>query len=148
MGAVFAANCVKCHGVIPGLPNFNTYDGAAPFAQFDRGASVEDLTRVSHIHLFGIAFIFFFVCLIFSLSVRVPRLLKAAAIGFPFLFLCVDILSWWLTRWWPGFAWTTILGGFGYNLAAAFMILTSLYQMWVMPRRGPAPTGNAWLEEG
>ncbi len=144
---IFDKNCVRCHGAIPGLADFRTYEGVKPKAEVDMGASVQDLTRVSHIHLFGIAFIFFFVCLIFSLSVGVPRLLKATAIGFPFLFLCVDISAWWLTHWWPSFAWATIVGGIGYNLAAAFMILTSLYQMWILPRRGVHPQANAWLEE-
>ena len=145
--AVFEKNCVRCHGVIPGLADFRTYEGVKSKAQVDEGTSVQDLTRVSHIHLFGIAFIFFFVCLIFSLSVGLPRALKATAIGFPFVFLCVDISAWWLTHWWPSFAWATILGGIGYNLAAAFMILTALYQMWILPRRGPVSTINAWLDE-
>lgn len=147
VGAIFQANCVRCHGTIPGLADFRTYEGVKPKAAVDEGATVQDLTRVSHIHLFGIAFIFFFVCLIFSLTVNVPRALKAGAIGFPFLFLCVDISAWWLTHWWPSFAWATILGGIGYNLAAAFMILTSLYQMWVLPRRGVRPSTNMWLED-
>ena len=131
VGLVFTKNCVKCHGTIPGLADFTTYEKAKPFALFDEGATVGALTRVSHIHLFGIAFIFFFVCVIFSLATGIPEWIKAAAIGAPFIFLSVDIMSWWLTKWYPGFAWLTIIGGFTYNLAAAFMILTSLYQMWL-----------------
>ena len=33
------------------------------------GATITSLTRVSHIHLFGISFIFFFIGLIFSFAV-------------------------------------------------------------------------------
>lgn len=141
---IVAKNCTHCHGAIPGLPNFTTYDGIKPEAQIDEGASVGDLTRVSHIHLFGIAFIFFFICIIFSLAIRIPPTLKAIAIGTPFLFLIVDIFSWWATKWVPSFAYATIIGGMCYNLAAAFMILTSLYQMWIMPRRGGDFSENAW----
>lgn len=109
--------------------------------------SINDLTRLSHIHLFGISFIFFFICLIFSLAIGINPILKAAVIGAPFLFLVVDVLSWWLTKWYPSFAYMTIIGGLSYNLAAAFMILTSLYQMWVLPRRKGKFDTNAWLEE-
>jgi len=147
INAIVTQNCVKCHGVIPGLPNFTTYEGIKPSAKIDEGASIHDLTRVSHIHLFGIAFIFFFICLIFSLSVNIPPLLKATAIGMPFLFLLVDICSWWLPKWFPSFAYVTIVGGLAYNTAAAFMILTSLYQMWILPRFGKIYRVNSWLED-
>ena len=138
-------NCVSCHGGIGGLPNFTTYQGIKPEAKIDEGASIGSLTRVSHIHLFGISFIFFFICLIFSLAIGVPPLLKSVAIGTPFLFLAVDILSWWLTKWFPSCAYLTIVGGFSYNLAALFMILTSLYQMWILPRSGKIFDENAWM---
>jgi hypothetical protein len=137
-------NCVQCHGVIPGLPAFTSYEGIKESAKIDEGASIADLTRVSHIHLFGISFIFFFVCLIFSLTVRLPKALKAVAISTPFAFLMVDIFSWWATKWVPTFAYVEIFGGLCMNVAAAFMILTSLYQMWIMPLRGGDYPENAW----
>ena len=140
----FAQNCMKCHGTIPGLPRFTTYAEVKTVAQVDEGASVSALTRVSHIHLFGIAFIFFFVCFIFSLSIRLPLWLKALAIGFPFGFLVIDVCSWWLTKWYPGFAWFTMLGGIGYNLSAAFMLITSFFQMWIMPRSGREFPDDPW----
>jgi hypothetical protein len=138
-------NCVMCHGGVPGLPNFTTYEGIKPEAKIDEGSSISDLTRVSHIHLFGIAFIFFFICIIFSLATRTNLVLKSFAIGAPFLFIIVDIFSWWLTKWYPSFAYTTIIGGMAYNLAAAYMILTSLYQMWVMPWRGLSNNDDPWM---
>ncbi len=146
---VVADNCLKCHGgAIPGLADFSTYDKLKPFTKFDEGKTVDGLTRVSHIHLFGIAFIFFFVCGIFTLAIRVPKIVKTAAIASPFLFLVVDIGAWWATKWFPGAAYFTILGGAAYNAAAAFMIVTSLYQMWIMPRRGRAPfPEDAWADE-
>ncbi len=59
--AIVHKNCIACHGGIQGLPNFTTYEGIKPEAKIDEGPSIADLTRVSHIHLFGISFIFFFV---------------------------------------------------------------------------------------
>ena len=142
--AVFARNCVKCHGTIPGLADFTTYEGVTAYTEIDEGASISSLTRVSHIHLFGIAFISFFLCGIFSLTVGLPTWLKASAIAVPFVFQLVDITSWWLTKWYPGFAYMTMIGGFTYNASAAFMILTSMYQMWVMPLRGRTSLENTW----
>ena len=127
--------CVRCHGGIPGLTPFTSYREILPLAETDPGASVDSLTRVSHIHLFGIAFIFFFVGGIFSLAIGIPKWLKNLAIAIPFLFLLIDILSWWLTKWYPGFALMTIIGGVGYNLASVFMMVTSLFQMWILPRK-------------
>ena len=39
----------------------------------------------------------------------------------------------------PNFAWFVIIGGFGYSVAASIMIFTSLYQMWLSPRRANKP---------
>jgi hypothetical protein len=141
---IFLTKCIACHGTIPGFADFSTYDGVKPFAEVDEGKDTPTLARVSHIHLFGISFISFFVGLIFSLSVGLPTWLKATAIGTPFLFQVVDILSWWLTAWSPNFAFLTIIGGTAYNLAYAFMIITSLYQMWIMPLRGRTSIENTW----
>ena len=63
---VFAQNCTMCHSVMPGIPNFTKFEDVKKAAAINEGASIQLLTRVSHIHLFGIAFIFFFVGWIFS----------------------------------------------------------------------------------
>jgi hypothetical protein len=89
--------------------------------------------------LFGISFIFFFVGWIFTYATGISQMKKAIIISVPFLFLMVDVLSWWLTKWNPNFAWLVIIGGFGYSLSAAIMILTALYQMWILPRRRSRP---------
>ena len=141
--ATFVQNCTHCHGVIPGLPDFNNFEEAKIQAKVDEGASVQSLTRVSHIHLFGISFIFFLMGFIFSFSVYVPRWLKITVIVFPFAFLILDILSWWLTKWSPHFAWLTIIGGIGYSLASTFMWFVSMYEMFILSRNGKV-YGNAW----
>jgi len=140
---VFAQHCIMCHSQVPGIPDFTTYEEVAKTTTSDHGASISGLTRVSHIHLFGISFIFFFIGLIFSFAVGVPKKLKILAIAFPFAFLIVDILSWWLTKLSPGYAYLTIIGGIGYSIACAFMWITSMYQMLFLSRNGKV-YGNAW----
>jgi hypothetical protein len=129
--AAFTQYCVLCHNAAQtSLPAYETYEGVKKVTEVDEGASFSALTRVSHIHLFGIGFIFFFVGLIFSFA-RFSLFWKCVLIATPFAFLIVDILSWWLTKIDPIFAWLTIIGGFGYSLAATIMLFTSLAQMWV-----------------
>jgi hypothetical protein len=140
---VFAQNCVMCHSTVPGIPDFTKFEEVKKVAAISEGASIQSLTRVSHIHLFGIAFIFFFVGFIFSFAVNVPKTLKILAIAFPFGFLILDVLSWWLTKLAPGFAWLTIIGGIGYSVASTFMWFTSMYQMFILSRNGKV-YGNAW----
>ncbi len=143
---LFKNNCTQCHGNIPGLPDFNKLEIVKEISEVDKGTSVDSLTRVSHIHLFGIAFIFFFVGLIFSLVVGIKSWIKALIISIPFIFLILDVLSWWLVKWYPNFAILTIIGGVGYSMASGFMIFTSLYQMWVLPFKGKQYSDNTWKE--
>ena len=143
---LFKDNCTQCHGNIPGLPDFNKFDTVKQLAAIDEGSSVDTLTRVSHIHIFGIALIFFFVGLIFSLAVGIRPWLKAIIIVIPFAFLILDVMSWWLVKWYPNFAVLTIIGGIGYSMASALMILTSLYQMWRLPRQGQLYSDNTWRD--
>lgn len=132
--------CVSCHRAESGLPDFTKAEIVRKAAEVDSGASITLLTRVSHIHLFGIAFIFFFVGWIFSLA-QYPSRLQQILIATPFVFLIADILSWWLTKFWPGFAWLTMIGGIGYTLASTIMILTSLAQMWLQSEASAPITG-------
>jgi hypothetical protein len=143
----FTTNCVKCHSVIPGLPDFRNYAGVKPYTETDQGASIDSLTRVSHIHLFGIAFIFFFVGLIFSLAINIPSWLKTTIIVMPFAFLIIDVLSWWLTKIHPSFAWFTIVAGVGYSLASCYMWTVSIIQMWWYPHKGVVSNENPWLHQ-
>lgn len=127
--------CAPCHANMPGLSNLSDKAVMSTMTKVNEGASVSTLTRVSHIHLFGISFIFFFVGWIFTYASGFSPMIKAILIFTPFGFLILDIFAWWLTKLEPGFAWLVIIGGFGYSLASTVMIFTSLYQMWIMPMR-------------
>lgn len=143
---VFGQYCVMCHSQIPGIPDFTHYEEVKAAAATDQGATVSGLTRVSHIHLFGIAFIFFFMAFIFSFAVNVPKRRKVIVIAIPFAFLIIDVLSWWLTKLSPHFAWFTIIGGIGYSLASAYMWFTSMFQMFLYKNNGKL-YGNAWEQD-
>lgn len=127
--------CAPCHANLPGLSNITNKEVMNQMTQRDQGVTFPALTRVSHIHLFGISFIFFFVGWIFTYASGFTPLTKSILIATPFIFLIIDIASWWLTKLSPNFAWLVIIGGFGYSLAAVVMISSSLYQMWIAPLR-------------
>ena len=129
--------CAPCHAKMPGLANISDKAVMDTMTKVDGGASVSTLTRVSHIHLFGIAFIFFMVGWIFTYATGFSPMTKAILIFTPFGFLIVDVLSWWLTKLEPGFAWLVIIGGFGYSMASTVMIFSSLYQLWFLKKRAP-----------
>ncbi|MCK5831518.1 MAG: elongation factor-1 alpha [Methylococcales bacterium] len=143
---IFYTNCVSCHSMIPGIPDFTQYEGVKNVAQIDEGASTTSLTRVSHIHIFAISFIFFFNGLIFSLAVGFKQWFKIMIIFLPFFFLTVDVFSWWLTKLDPSFAWMTIISGIGYNLCSITTWGTSIYQMWILPMSRKSYRVNTWTE--
>jgi len=129
---IIETRCVACHNKdTASLPDFTKFDALKAFTTQDEGATFSSLTRVSHIHLFGISFIFMFVGLIFSFAETTSTQYKCIAIGMPYAFLITDILSWWLTKIHPMFAWLVIFAGMGMGISFAFMLVTSILEMWL-----------------
>jgi len=122
--------CVMCHNKESSLPNLSDFSVVQELTKQDEGATFSSLTRVSHIHLFGISFIFMFVGLIFSFAETSTIRYKSIAIGMPYVFLLVDILSWWLTKLHPMFAILVILAGAGMAISFLFMWVVSIAEMW------------------
>ncbi len=136
---IIKKRCGSCHEAMPEL-NITKKETLKKFAEVDMGVSINTLTRDSHIHLFGMAFIFMLLGFVFSFSIGINPFLKSALILTPFVFQLIDIFAWWITKFFPEFAYFVIIGGFGYFAASGIMILVSFYQMWFMK-----PTeGNAW----
>ena len=107
---IIESRCVMCHNEsASGIPDFTKFEQLKILTAQDTGATFSSLIRVSHIHLFGISFIFMFVGLIFSFAETTTTQYKCIAIGMPYVFLIADILSWWLTKIHPMFAWLVIL---------------------------------------
>ncbi len=124
-------NCIMCHSAASGLPipHFTSYANVVKLTETDTGATIPALVRVSHIHLFGIAFILFFVGRIFILC-EMPVWVKRITVAIPFLFLLVDIMSWFITKVYPGFAYVVVANGALMGISFGGQVLTSLYQMW------------------
>ncbi len=131
---IFENNCISCHSQEAGmgLPDFTQFENIKAVAKGDTGVSISSLTRLSHIHLFGISFIFFFVGLIFVMAKMDSVILKSVAVAMPFVSQLMDISSWWLTKFDPMFAWVVIIGGTGMGLAFVLMWTVSMYEMWLM----------------
>lgn len=146
--------CIMCHNKhAGGLPDFTSFKAIAAATEQDEGATFASLTRVSHIHLFGISFIFMFVGLIFSFAETPTLKYQCIAIGMPYIFLLVDILSWWLTKLHPSFAWLVILAGAGMAIAFMFMWAISVLEMWlydkvfVNTKGEPYPPVSSYIEK-
>jgi hypothetical protein len=128
---LIAQRCLTCHdGSNPHIPNLNSYDNLAAMAQVDTGMSLATLVRVSHIHMFGLTFIFFLMGTIFSHAYVRPVWFKAVIIILPFLSIIVDVGSWYLTKVDAVFAWTVIIGGGLMGISFAVQWIVSMYQMW------------------
>jgi len=126
-------NCVACHdGSNPHLPNLAEFSEVKKLSEMDTGASIYTLVRVSHIHLFGLTFIFFIMGLVFSHALVRPVWFKCTVIALPFVAIVLDIGSWYLTKLNPNFAWIIYVGGIGMGLSFAYMWFVSMYQMWFM----------------
>jgi len=124
-------NCIACHSAEAGmgLSPLTSYDDVKKLTDSDHGASIQSLVRVSHIHLFGIAFILFFVGRIFILC-EMPVLLKRVTVAIPFFAILLDILSWYVTKIIPEFAVMVMFSGALMGLSLGIQIFVSLYQMW------------------
>jgi len=123
--------CMSCHdGSNPHLVNMNGYDNLKKVTEQDTGTDIFTLVRVSHIHLFGLTFIFFIVGLIFSHAYIRPIWFKCAVVALPFVSLAVDVSSWYFTKLYHPFAWLVMLAGATMGMSFAFMWVVSMYQMW------------------
>lgn len=130
--------CLGCHNAgNPHLPVLSSYPDLQKLIQFDTGMSVGTLVRVSHIHLFGLTFIFGFMGLIFAHARLRSEALKVIVICAPFFAIFLDIASWWLTKVSLLFAYVVLTGGALMGVAFAFQWIVSFYQL-CFAKRGAA----------
>ena len=129
--SVVNQNCLDCHdGSNPHLSNLDGYDNISTVVVQDTGKPLHTLVRVSHIHLFGVTFIFFIVGFIFSHAWIRPVWLKSLIVFMPFLCIAADVSSWYFTKLYAGFAWVVLIAGGLMGLSFAIMWFISMYQMW------------------
>jgi len=129
---IFQENCVICHSPESGLPipPLTSFEEVAILTTMDMGQSVKGLVRVSHVHLFGMSFIFFMTGGIFALS-EINVRWRSLLIATPFIAIWLDIGSWWFTKLEPVFAYTVIFGGFLMGVSLLLQIVISLGEMWI-----------------
>lgn len=130
---IIQRDCTKCHtpSISPNLPDLTSYQSILEVAEA-KGASLQALVKVSHIHLFGIAFILFFTGKIFILTDISPTM-KRIIVAIPFVAMVIDILSWYVTTVIPWFAYVVVISGGLLGLSMGIQIIVSLYQMWFYP---------------
>jgi hypothetical protein len=128
---IVADNCLSCHdGSNPHLSNLDGFENISVVVEQDTGADLFTLVRVSHIHLFGLTFIFFVLGFIFSHAYVRPVWLKIVVIAMPFFGVMTDVLGWYVTKVFTPFAWVVLLAGVINGLSFAVMWVVSMWQMW------------------
>lgn len=132
---ILQRDCVACHSPASGmgLPDLSNYAGVHKVAQVDTGQSIETLVRLSHIHMFGIGLLLLGVGMIFRRA-EGPAWFINSVILVPFVAVFVDILSWFLTKWDPVYAYTILISGAVIGLGLGVQILMSLFQIWLWRR--------------
>jgi hypothetical protein len=137
MRPMMEEHCLRCHGAskearmsFPHIPVLEGYDDVMKTVQIDSGTDILTLVRVSHIHLFGMTFIFFIVGGIFLHANVQPACVKCIILITPFIAIVLDIISWYMTKIYQPFAWVIYLSGVCMALAFAAQWIISMYQMW------------------
>lgn len=129
---VFDRSCVACHNPKSGLPipSLTSFEEVKKLAQVDTGPTLAELARVSHVHLFGISFIFLLTGGIFALS-EMGWKWRAFILALPYFTIWADIGAWWVTKYEPAFAWVVVVSGALMGLTLAAQILIPLWEMWL-----------------
>ena len=123
--------CMACHnGGTPEVTNLSTYGSLKKATEIDTGELAATLIRDSHIHLFGMTFIFFIIGQIFSHAYMRPVWFKCAVITLPIATVGLDIGSMYFIKLYHPFAAVTIASGAASAACFAFMWLVTMYQLW------------------
>ncbi|HEY5896451.1 MAG TPA: protein S100 [Burkholderiales bacterium] len=124
--------CMACHdGSNPHLVNLSNFDSVKKVTERDTGTGIFTLVRVSHIHLFGLSFIFFIVGSIFGHAYVRPVWFKCLVVALPYFAIAIDVSSWYFTKLYHPFALVVMAGGGLMGLCFAYMWVVSMYQMWL-----------------
>lgn len=128
---LFESRCLSCHdGSNPHIPKLASFEDVQKVTAMDTGADIFTLVRVSHIHLFGLTFIFFIMGFIYSHAYVRPVWFKCTVMVLPFVAVVMDVSSWYFTKLLHGFAWVVMIAGGLMAASFAIMWLTVMYQLW------------------
>src|SRR5476651_2375516 len=140
---VLEKRCMACHdGSNPHLPNLSGFDNLKKVTEKDTGTAIATLIRVSHIHLFGVTFIFFLVGLMFTHAYVRPVWFKCTVVALPFVAIMVDVVSWYVIKIFHPFVYVEIAAGALMAMCFGIMLLVTMYQMWFSS--APAMVAERW----
>lgn len=133
ISSIVENSCAVCHNY-EDMPEsaLTTFGEMRGIAKQDTGVSVKTLVRVSHIHIFGLTFIFTIISGIFVQS-EAKSSWRAVLVLIPFTAIWADVGGWWFTRFNPAFAYTVIVGGALAGMSLGLQIFLSLFEMWLLP---------------
>jgi hypothetical protein len=62
---------------------------------------------------------------------------KRVAVVIPFIAMLLDVVSWFITKTTPSFAYVVVYSGALMGLSMGLQIMLSIYQMWFYSRKKP-----------
>jgi hypothetical protein len=130
---VFDSSCTSCHSseaAVAGVV-LASYEEVKPFLAQDTGKPISRLVSLSHTHVLATLPVIFILAFIFSFT-RFPEKLKAPLMAFSFLAIVLDIGSWWLAKASGPLAALVLVGGVSLALSFLFLIVASLWDMWIV----------------
>lgn len=130
-------DCIICHipKINAALSDLSNYEGVMEVAE-SGGTPLPSMVLTSQIHLFGIAIILYFIGRIFLLC-DINIYVKRVAVVIPFVAILLDVISWFMTKSLPEFAYAVVISGTLMGLSMAAQIILSIYQMWFAKKHQP-----------
>ena len=145
---IFKADCTKCHSksstltkAMPSLP-LGRFKEALPLTQ--AGYTWAKMARQAHMHLFGIGLFLAILSLLLAHSSYYPWI-RILLISTSTIFLWIDVLGWWLTKYLVEFAYAIYFAGAVMSTSILAMCVLVFLDMWMhVPRLSPSRRRGAF----
>ena len=131
---IMKENCTKCHSktstmskAVPGLP-LTTYDAVTDYVE--PGYTWVKMAKQAHLHLFGIGIFLVIVGFIMA-HTSYLNWIKNTLILVSSIALWIDVLGWWLTKFYTNFAYVIFGAGSVMSGSIILMCVMCLIDMWV-----------------
>lgn len=145
---ILKLSCTSCHnpsstmtGAAPGIP-LTSYKETLRYTE--AGYGWVKMAKQAHVHLFGIGTFLVLVTGIFAFTSFRPWI-RNTLISVCWVALLLDVLSWWLTKYMPGFAYVIVGAGAAMSGTAIAMSALALLDFWIVVPfiTAPAPDDPA-----
>ena len=131
---IFKADCTKCHSksstltkAMPGIP-LTKYEDVLPLIQ--AGYTWAKMSRQAHMHLFGIGLFLAILSLLLAHSSYYPWI-RILLISTSTIFLWIDVLGWWLTKYLIEFAYAIYFAGAVMSTSILAMSVLVFLDIWM-----------------